>query len=134
MITIGFTGTRQIDLVSQERLSYLEDILLAKDVDSDFRATAVHGCAEGADSVFHQMCLNLNIPVYGRPATNSKTKLGQFRFVYMPEAPLVRNRKIVEDCDVLIAVPVNPLVEEKRSGTWATIRYARKLNKQIIII
>lgn len=133
-MTLGFTGTRQIDLVSKERLSYLEDLLLAKDVDYDFRATAVHGCAEGADSVFHQMCLNLNIPVYGRPCTGNRSKLGQFRFVYMPEAPLARNRKIVEDCDVLIALPIDKDVEELRSGTWATIRYARKLNKQVIII
>lgn len=48
-------------------------------------------------------------------------------------APLVRNQIIVDSSDVLIAAPK----EHKhtlRSGTWATIRYAWKRKKKVIII
>ena len=46
---------------------------------------------------------------------------------------LQRNREIVDSCDVLWAFPKG-MDEELRSGTWATIRYARKQNKPMIII
>lgn len=129
---IGFTGTREIKKISKERLSYLEDEILALLVDNDFKVTAVHGCAEGADTFFHECCLLNNIPIIGRPSyTNNLTG---FEFLHLPEAPLTRNKKIVDDCDVLIALPINPEVEELRSGTWSTIRYAKKQSKQIIIV
>ena len=46
---------------------------------------------------------------------------------------LVRNHDIVDVCDVLVATP-GQKEEQIRSGTWATIRYARKIRKQIIIV
>lgn len=53
--------------------------------------------------------------------------------VVMPsKAPLDRNKTIVNACDVLIACPKGP--EEQRSGTWATVRYARKQGKRIMVI
>lgn len=39
--------------------------------------------------------------------------------------PLVRNHDIVDSTELLIACPKEQ-VEVLRSGTWATIRYARK--------
>ena len=47
--------------------------------------------------------------------------------------PLDRNRDIVDACDVLIATPKD-FVEELRSGTWATVRYARKQRKPLVIV
>ena len=44
---------------------------------------------------------------------------------------LERNRTIVDSCDLLTACPRGP--EEQRSGTWATIRYARKVGRKIVI-
>lgn len=52
-------------------------------------------------------------------------------FSYPPKPPLNRNRDIVDACDVLVACPQGP--ERQRSGTWATIRYARKLRKKVVI-
>jgi len=46
---------------------------------------------------------------------------------------LKRNREIVDICDILWAFPKSRK-EELRSGTWATIRYARKKKMPIIII
>jgi len=42
---------------------------------------------------------------------------------------LVRDHDIVDECDLLIVVP-KTRKEELRSGTWATVRYARKQGKQ----
>jgi len=44
-----------------------------------------------------------------------------------------RNHDIVEASSVVIAVP-NTKEEVLRSGTWSTIRYAKKLGKEIHII
>lgn len=41
-----------------------------------------------------------------------------------------RNDALVADCDVLLAFPATPR-EVLRSGTWATIRRARKAGKEI---
>jgi hypothetical protein len=45
---------------------------------------------------------------------------------------LKRNEAIVIASDVLIAAPDSP--ERKRSGTWATVRFARKLKRTIYIV
>lgn len=42
---------------------------------------------------------------------------------HQPKHPLVRNRDMVDNADVLIGAPTGR--ETLRSGTWATIRYAR---------
>ena len=43
-----------------------------------------------------------------------------------------QHKQIVNVCDVLIAAPSGP--EKLRSGTWSTVRYARKLHKNITIV
>ncbi len=49
------------------------------------------------------------------------------------EAPLIRNKKIVDASDTLIACPKEH-EHTLRSGTWATIRYAWKRKKNVIVI
>ena len=52
----------------------------------------------------------------------------------LPEKEYIeRNHDVVDTCDLLIAMP-NTELEVVRSGTWATIRYARKLKKVIVIL
>jgi hypothetical protein len=53
---------------------------------------------------------------------------------FAPSAPpLERNKHIVHNCGWLIAAPKEDS-ETLRSGTWATIRYARKLRRPITIV
>src|SRR5258706_311318 len=44
---------------------------------------------------------------------------------------IARNHDIVDDTDILYACPDGP--EKVRSGTWATIRYALKQKKKVVI-
>lgn len=53
--------------------------------------------------------------------------------VYRPAPYLMRNHAIVDQSDMLVATPAGDQ-EVVRSGTWATIRYARKLQKPLMII
>jgi len=46
---------------------------------------------------------------------------------------LDRNQDIVDGADILIAAP-NEDKEIVRSGTWSTVRYARKSKKKIILV
>lgn len=50
-----------------------------------------------------------------------------------PKDYLQRNYDIVDESDVVLATP-KEIDEQLRSGTWATIRYARRTNKKLIII
>jgi len=53
--------------------------------------------------------------------------------LYNARPPLTRNHDIVDCTELLIACPKS-MKEELRSGTWATVRYARKLERPVIII
>jgi len=53
----------------------------------------------------------------------------------MPEKTyLERNLDIVKNSSLLIACPINKNKEELRSGTWSTIRKARKHKLTIYIL
>jgi hypothetical protein len=46
---------------------------------------------------------------------------------------LLRDHDIVDETEVLVATP-EKLIETLRSGTWATVRYARSQKRRIIVI
>jgi hypothetical protein len=51
-----------------------------------------------------------------------------------PERPyLDRNKDIVRETASLIAAPAEP-EEQLRSGTWSTVRFARKQGKPVFLI
>jgi hypothetical protein len=45
----------------------------------------------------------------------------------------MRNVNIAKETDLLIATP-RESKEQKRGGTWFTVRHARKLEKEVIIL
>lgn len=53
--------------------------------------------------------------------------------VYHPRPYLERNRVIVDMTETLLAAP-HAAVEEIRSGTWSTVRYARRWGKGVTIV
>jgi len=139
-ISIGFTGTRNgmSDVQLDEISKYLAPLL-----DTHDSLELHHGDCVGADMDMHdmflEMCINTdtNFKIHIHPPV----KNGQRAFcdaeevdvdwlvTYEPKPYLERDYDIVDACDILLATPKS-LKEERRSGTWATIRYARKTNKK----
>jgi len=123
---IGFTGTR--NMISRAAGLALTD-RLRKLQPCEFH----HGDCMGADAAAATAARSLNIEVHGHPPTKSKLRAYVTSDVwYEPKDYIPRNHDIVDAGDIIIACPGN--VEEVRSGTWATVRYARKKGKPIIII
>ena len=93
-----------------------------------------HGDCVGSDSEACNIVYNLRTIIICHPPLNNYkrafTSADQFR---LPKPYLERNKDIVDEGDILIATPKG-FKEELRSGTWATIRYAKKLGRKICII
>lgn len=89
-----------------------------------------HGGCIGADAQFHQLLhkhgelWKVTVEPSDIPAKMA-TLVGSGFAILKPWPPLKRNRHMVKVTDVLIATPFEQ-EEVLRSGTWATIRYARK--------
>ena len=127
--TIAFTGSRlgmthkQIAEVTEKLKAYEPKFVK-------------HGDCLGADAQFHDLCL-----AYGKcriiihPPTNTKMRAycGEAHAIREPKPYLDRNKYMVIWSNLLIACPAGKQ-EELRSGTWSTIRYARKTGTEVIII
>lgn len=120
---VGFTGTRlgmtgaQIEQVDQ---------LLLDDMMTD---CAHHGDCIGADDQFHNLAKLNNLKTHGHPPLNlSKRAFCEFDTSEEEKEYLDRDRDIVDAVDWMIACP-GGFKEELKSGTWYTIRYARKVNR-----
>jgi hypothetical protein len=126
---IGFTGTR--NGMTDEQKKNVGEALVSME------PTEVHhGDCIGADAEFHDICLTLkkimNIRIVIHPPKDEKYRAfceGADE-IWAKREYLDRNHDIVDCSDILIGAPKGE--ETLRSGTWATIRYARKKNMTII--
>ena len=132
-VIIGFTGTR-FGMSARQAQDFARSM---KRLALDHGIEAFHhGDCLGADAQAHDWVLR-NLPkcaVYIHPS--SMGNLRAYRrgtYIYMPAPPLVRNHRIVDQCTFLVAVP-HTKDEEVRSGTWATVRYARKVNRPMRVL
>ena len=100
-----------------------------------------HGMCCGADAEAHQEALGVGVPtIVVHPSTDSglTADLGDepphamIRYL-APADPLTRNKAIVRSVEALIAAPASA-IEETRSGTWYTIRFARRQQGMRIIV
>jgi hypothetical protein len=124
---LGFTGTRD-GMTAAQRDAFAARIVAP----DEFH----HGCCVGADEQAAQIVFNADCPrIVGHPPTGtallSEFSLGFNTENHDPLPYLVRNKRIVDACDVLMACPKGP--EEQRSGTWSTVRYARRQGKTVVI-
>ena len=128
---IGFTGTHK-GMTDQQQFKL--SLLLAHLDVSELH----HGDCIGADAEAHALAIEMGIHVVIHPPDNDAKRAfclpGLMDITILPSKPyLARNRDIVEACDVLIAAPKENR-EQLRSGTWATVRYARQAKKQIVLL
>lgn len=92
-----------------------------------------HGCCVGSDAQANDLARHLKILTIGHPPTNrDRMAIGlELDVEWNPRPYLDRNRDIVFTTERLLAAPRGE--EVKRSGTWATVRYARELGRVITI-
>ena len=127
---VSFTGTR-------EGMSEKQKNDIGKWATANWKEISIfaHGNCMGADfeahTIFRSICgPELRIAIF--PSTCIRTQMpipSDAWHVAPPKAPLDRDRDIVDcGCDILLAAPFQ-VHEVRRSGTWATLRYARDRKK-----
>jgi predicted Rossmann fold nucleotide-binding protein DprA/Smf involved in DNA uptake len=128
MKSFSFTGTRKGMSESQE-ITLIELIRVNK------FDTIFHGDAVGADEQAHKIAVKYGLKVFKRPCklTSQRAHTTEGIILEGPVEPLERNKMLVMDSEILIATPAD-FIEEQRSGTWSTVRFARKQDKHIFII
>lgn len=124
---VGFTGTQAG--MTEGQVQQLANALLWLKC-QEFH----HGDCIGADKMAHFTIRRSGIYKVGHPPLiTSKRAYCLFDKELPPKPYLERNHDIVDATEVLIACPKLKR-EELRSGTWATVRYARKVGKPVIIL
>lgn len=131
---IGFTGTR-VGMTDEqtEQLRYV--LALLRHADKAVGSTPIfhHGGAIGADTQAHEAARTAGCFVFLHPALGAPPFKDDVDGIKEAFPPLDRNRHIVASCDVLIAAPETDR-EQQRSGTWATVRYARAARKPVVML
>lgn len=134
MVRRAFTGTRNPP-PSAKNTVRLYLMTLDPEVDE-----LVIGCCIGVDTIVGEEGHKLGFQVHGVvPANRSQVPPYWIDFCtsweFMPKDTdyMDRNQRIVDISTDLTAFPLDA-VEHQRSGTWATVRRARKASKSVIII
>lgn len=128
---IGFTGSRS-GMATRQIVAF--NVLIRGLAVSEFH----QGCAFGADSTATFAVRGIHRKAFIKGWQSNLESQTNAEAILLcddlsdPKHPLIRNCDIVKATDQLIAAPHGP--EELRSGTWATIRAARKLKKPITIV
>jgi hypothetical protein len=139
MNNLGFTGSREgLTKPQHQALVGLLDAFITEQAATtpDSVPQFHHGDCVGADAASGDAAHEAGYAIHIHPPN-----IGTLRAycsnrypatVYDAFPYLVRNKNIVDNTDILVATPNGP--ETTRSGTWSTIRYARKKSKEIWIV
>jgi len=131
---IGFTGTRKGMTAAQLNTLARELRQFSRPIGNAFTAVH-HGDCVGADEQFHQY-IRKNYPAVfihiHPPYDNEFRAFCDGDDAEEPKEYLTRNRDIVDASQCILAVPDGP--EKNRSGTWYTIRYARRIGRRVMVI
>jgi hypothetical protein len=93
-----------------------------------------HGDCVGADAEAHDLAVSIGCEVVIHPPIlASKRAWKHAEPTLKPKAYLSRNKDIVQDTEMLVAAPAEE-TEQIRSGTWSTVRFARKLDRTVWVI
>ena len=130
MIDIGFTGTQEG--MDQNQLKIFGYFMAGLYHHHFSEVRFHHGCCIGSDYDAALLARNLGFFIIGHPPINTIKMQDPVIADELrpPREYLDRNMNIVTECSLLIATPKTN-AEELRSGTWTTIRYARKQDKPI---
>lgn len=138
---LAFTGTRR-GMNELQRAGVLKVFIMVTAAANGTKVKLHHGCAKGSDMQAHGIMFRRGQSTFKLYPSNDEQRAwaeGQVNrrtheMEVMPVMePLVRNRLMNDNTRLLVATP-RLVIEERRSGTWATIRHARSLEHQIYII
>jgi len=128
-MSVGFTGT-QLGMTESQKKAIKRALELFRKENDEFH----HGDCIGADSEAHQIAREIGYSIILHPPTNSSKRAFCKADKEEKALPyLERNLEIVKSTQVLLATPKG-MIEERRSGTWSTIRKAKKMGRKIMII
>lgn len=135
---IGFSGT-QVGMTEAQKNKFVEEFCKIQDMFPDKKLEFHHGDDEGSDSDADELVrfCSRSCEIHIHPPVNENrrafcNKRGP-TVVHEAKKFLVRNNDIAYVCNMLIAI-VKERYEMRRSGTWSTVRRARRYNKPIIFI
>ena len=128
MLKVGFTGTRHG--MTKKQRDELEKLVQEKDV-GEFHHGMCVGSDEQAHAIIFKKAPQANIVGHPPKAVATMAELHCDK-VLEADSWSRRNKSIVDSSDYVIATPDTK--ERVGSGTWKTIRYARKKGKRIYII
>jgi hypothetical protein len=128
-LVVGFTGTREG--ISQAQSEILSTLLQRVHRP---KAQFWHGNCEGADTQAAILADQIGFITVAWPGPDPK-RWGDYtsKIMNTPDMYLSRNKTIVDGCQLLIACPLQVKMIT-RSGTWSTVRYAKKRNKTTFMI
>jgi len=126
---VGFTGT-QIGMSDHQKEQFVLKLY-------DLGVTEFHhgdciGADEEAHDIVREFFPDVKIHIHPPKYENKRAfKVGDV--MYAQDDYIPRDRKIVDSTEFLIGAPKSNK-EELRSGTWTTIRHARKTYKPLSIL
>lgn len=133
MIAFGFTGT-QVGMTGDQREVVWKTMEAAVAEYGKNDVEARHGDCVGADQQFHSICRALGLWVVGFPPVQEDRRAWcDFDEERKPREYLDRNKDIVNASHVLVACPSGD-VELLRSGTWSTVRFARRVGVPVVLV
>lgn len=122
---IGVTGTRR-GMTHSQRIAW-EAFIKPED---EIHFGDCIGADEEALYIAHVVgCKTVGHP----PLDDSRRCFGEYDEIRPQKDFLERNKDIVDETAILVAFP-GTTTEELRSGTWMTIRYAKRKQKKVEII
>jgi hypothetical protein len=132
VIRVGYTGTRR-GMTLEQKVTLRRLLIQTRNGTDDSRAEFHHGDCIGGDAEGAWIATAIGYRIIGHPPTDPK-----FRAFFPsdeeldPLPYLQRDQVIVDTGGFLLACPHGP--ETRRSGTWTTVRMARRAGLPRIII
>lgn len=128
MLTYGFTGSR-------DGLSPAQTVFFAQLFAQPFSVLVSHGDCLGSDADAHELARSTGLYVWIHPPENSSLRAfcSGALIVEHPLPYLERNQNIVNTNLLLLAAPSSE-DEVIRSGTWSTVRYAKRQGKAVLVV
>jgi len=126
---IGITGTRKG--MTEAQFGQVYEFLKQHYCEG---AEFHHGDCVGVDVEAALLAKDLGYKVVGHPGPGADGLRAYFNsdHVMPAQSHFKRNRIIVDTCDCLLVVPLQP-EWQSQGGTWYTHDYAKKKNKPLII-